>query len=655
MAEAQAIPALTGAAADSARSGIAPLDALRQVVERVDQEFVTALSVGPRLPHELAAVIGRTVPEAGVTLPQTLALCAAVAVAYVATRSLLAGKRRLAGQARSALAGMAGLAGLEALALLAAALVGRVLLVRGLGVAPGLEILPREAVIALIRWLMALTLVVTLFQPQLRRFRLAGVDDVGARKAVWRFAPLFAIAHLHAVLLAAALRGGLSPTSAKLMSCLVALGLTLAAIQVFASLGRHGMRMGPRFLAMALCVLAFVFWVWGWIGETFALYHGAVGTIVVLLVAVALDRAVAVSIRDSRQPAEMRRLFVLRVLIDSLAAALISRIGVEFWLVDAFGWLPAASGQAFGYRLTFASLVFVLGAACVALVHVWTEAALTPGETPGSLQERDARLARLSTVLPIIRATTITLIIAVFSLVGLSALGVDITPLMAGAGIVGLAISFGSQALVKDVVSGVFHIVDDVFRIGESVEVGARRGLVEQINLRSVRLREEDGRLHTIPLGELGAVTNHSRKLMRMSVSVALDATPDRDDIVLFTRRAAAALRSEPLLRQAIVGDIAVKLNEPEEEIPGSLVFAFNIGAASADRAQPLIRRLIEEAIDDGDVAGMLRSVAIATDDLSSAAPPPANAAAATAGQASATTADRVPEMSPAPIPRVIP
>lgn len=624
-------PAAQAAAAPAAEglgSGIGPLDALRRLVELADREIVSAVTTAPRLPGEVAGVVVRALPEAPLVLAQTLLVCAAVALAYVGTRLMLAGRRRRAGAARSALAGMAGLAGLEVLALLAAAITGRVLLVRGLGILPGSEALPRDMVIALVRWLMGLTLLFILFQPDLRRFRLARVDDAGARKAVRRFALLFALAHLHTVLLAAAQRAGLSADSAKLISCLVAALLTAGAVQLFASLGRHGTGAAPRAVAIALSLLALAFWIWGWIDGGFALYHGAVGTMVVLLVALSLDRAIAVSIRDSRQPAEMRRLFVLRVLIDSLAVVTILRIGLEFWLVDAFGWLPAESGRLFGYRLTFASILVVLGATGAAIVHVWTEAALMPGASEGTIQERDARLARLSTVLPILRATTITLICVVFSLVALSALGVDIIPLMAGAGIVGLAISFGSQALVKDVVSGVFHIVDDVFRIGESVEVGSRRGTVEQINLRSVRLREEDGRLHTIPLGELGAVTNHSRKLMRMSISVALDRTPDRDDIVLFTRQAAAALRSEPAIRQAIVGDIAVKLDtpepdaEPEQGARGALVFTFSIGAAAAERARALIRRLIEEAIDELAVAGLLREVAIATDDLSSAAAP---------------------------------
>lgn len=614
-------PVPSAAAAESVNSGIAPFDAVRRLVETVDREIVTALTILPGLPGELSAVAERGWPEAAATLPRTLGVCLVVALIFVLARTALAPARRRAGTMRSALAGMAGLAGLEILALLAGALAGRVLLVRGLGILPGDEALPRDMVIALVRWLMGLTLLIILFQPAVKRLRLARVDDEGARTAVRRFAILLAIAHLHAVLLASAQRAGLSGEAAKLISGLVAAALTAGAIRVFVSLGRHGIGSGPKLLAIGLSLLALVFWLWGWVSGGFALYRGTVGTIVVLLLALALDRAVAVSIRDSRQPAEMRQLFVLRVVIDSLAAVMILRIGFEFWLVGAFGWLPADGGQMLGYRLNFASLVFVMGAACAALVHVWTEAALTPTEAAGAAQERDARLARLSTVLPMLRATTITLIAVVFSLVGLSALGVDITPLMAGAGIVGLAISFGSQALVKDIVSGVFHIVDDVFRIGESVEFGDRRGLVEEINLRSIRLREEDGRLHTLPLGELGAVTNHSRQLVRLSVTVALDRTPDRNDLMLFTRQAADALRSEPPIRQAIVGDIGVKLNEPSEGDSASLVFSFSIGAASAERGRVLIQRLVEEAIDELAIPGIRRSVTVTTAPLSSAVP----------------------------------
>jgi small-conductance mechanosensitive channel len=615
------VPPAAGAAGESVNSGIAPFDAVRRLVETVDREIVTALTILPGLPGELAAVAERGWPEAAATLPRTFGVCLVVALAYAATRIVLAPARHRVGTMRSALGGMAGLAGLELLALLAGALAGRVLLVRGLGILPGAEALPRDMVIALVRWLMGLTLLIILFQPATKRLRLARVDDDGARKAVRRFAILLAIAHLHAVVLASAQRAGLSGEAAKLISGLVAAALTAGVVQVFVSLGRHGIGAGARLLAIGLSLLALIFWLWGWVSGAFALYRGAVGTIVVMLMALALDRAVAVSIRDSRQPAEMRQLFVLRVVIDSLAAVMILRIGFEFWLVGAFGWLPADGGQMLDYRLNFASIVFVMGAACAALVHVWTEAALTPTEAAGTAQEQDARLARLSTVLPILRASTITLIAVVFSLVGLSALGVDITPLMAGAGIVGLAISFGSQALVKDIVSGVFHIVDDVFRIGESVEFGDRRGLVEEINLRSIRLREEDGRLHTLPLGELGAVTNHSRKLVRLSVTVALDRTPDRNDVMMFTRQAAAALRSEPAIRQAIVGDIGAKLNESSEGDSASLVLSFNIGAASAERGRVLIQRLVEEAIDELAIPGIRRSVTVTTDALSSAVP----------------------------------
>jgi small-conductance mechanosensitive channel len=102
-------------------------------------------------------------------------------------------------------------------------------------------------------------------------------------------------------------------------------------------------------------------------------------------------------------------------------------------------------------------------------------------------------------------------LVTIFVLTALSALGVDIKPLLAGAGIVGLAIGFGSQTLVKDIISGVFYLVDDAFRIGDYVDTGKVRGTVEHISVRSLRLRHSRGMVLTIPFSQLGAVTNFSR------------------------------------------------------------------------------------------------------------------------------------------------
>ncbi|MEM1401494.1 MAG: mechanosensitive ion channel family protein, partial [Pseudomonadota bacterium] len=119
--------------------------------------------------------------------------------------------------------------------------------------------------------------------------------------------------------------------------------------------------------------------------------------------------------------------------------------------------------------------------------------------------------SRLSTLLPVLRGTALGAIATMAVLAILGELGVNIAPLLAGAGIIGLAIGFGAQTLVKDVVSGVFFLIDDAFRVGEYIDVGDVMGTVEKISIRSLRLRHHLGALHTVPYGEIAKLTNFSR------------------------------------------------------------------------------------------------------------------------------------------------
>ncbi len=105
----------------------------------------------------------------------------------------------------------------------------------------------------------------------------------------------------------------------------------------------------------------------------------------------------------------------------------------------------------------------------------------------------------MATILPLVRVTVQVTIVTITVLLALSQLGVNITPLLAGAGVVGLAIGFGAQTLVKDVVSGVFFLMDDAFRVGEFVDVGGTLGTVEKISVRSFQLRGARGPVHVVP------------------------------------------------------------------------------------------------------------------------------------------------------------
>jgi moderate conductance mechanosensitive channel len=138
--------------------------------------------------------------------------------------------------------------------------------------------------------------------------------------------------------------------------------------------------------------------------------------------------------------------------------------------------------------------------------------------------------SRLGTLLPLVRSIAIGLIVAMAAMVLLSRLGVDIAPLFAGAGVVGLAIGFGAQTLIRDMFSGGFFLFDDAFRKGEYVELGDIRGTVEKISLRSFQLRHHNGALHTVPFGDIKNLTNYSRDwvIMKLPLRVTYDTDVEK-------------------------------------------------------------------------------------------------------------------------------
>jgi len=141
----------------------------------------------------------------------------------------------------------------------------------------------------------------------------------------------------------------------------------------------------------------------------------------------------------------------------------------------------------------------------------------------------DPQQARIRTLLPILKNITFAVILILAILTILSSIGVQIGPLIAGAGVVGVAVGFGAQTVVKDVISGVFYLLDDAFRVGEYISSGKYMGTVESFSLRSIKLRHHRGPLFTIPFGELGAVQNQSRDwtIDKFNITVGYDTDLD--------------------------------------------------------------------------------------------------------------------------------
>ena len=167
--------------------------------------------------------------------------------------------------------------------------------------------------------------------------------------------------------------------------------------------------------------------------------------------------------------------------------------------------------------------------------------------------EEARRRARIRTLLPIGRNIMQIVLLLVAILMVLSSLGVQIAPLVAGAGVVGVAIGFGAQTLVKDIVAGMFYLLDDAFRIGEYVIAGSYKGTVESFSLRSIKLRHHRGPLFTVPFGELGAIQNASRDWVIVKMSFRVPFDTDLVKLKKVIKQVSAQIMEDPELAAGIL------------------------------------------------------------------------------------------------------
>jgi small-conductance mechanosensitive channel len=231
----------------------------------------------------------------------------------------------------------------------------------------------------------------------------------------------------------------------------------------------------------------------------------------------------------------------------------------------------------------------VLGAIIVALVAdvLWQSAkalidrTIAQVQDPGEPDTDEARhRARLRTLLPILRNVLFIVVVVMAVLMVLTAMGVQIGPLIAGAGVVGVAVGFGAQTLIKDVISGVFYLLDDAFRIGEYIQSGNYKGTVESFSLRSVKLRHHRGPLYTVPFGSLGAIRNESRDWVIDKLSVGVTYDTDLDKARKLIKQVGKDLAADPEFAPHILepmkmqgveefGDYAIQLRMKMMTKPG--------------------------------------------------------------------------------------
>lgn len=248
-----------------------------------------------------------------------------------------------------------------------------------------------------------------------------------------------------------------------------------------------------------------------------------------------------------------RYLPLLRQVVSVLIAVMGFVALLEVWGVNALVWFY---GGQIGGRVV--SAVVTIGVAALAAAAVW--------EGSNALMDRQlalltrnahfARAARLRTFQPMLRTTLLCVIVAVVGLTALSEIGVNVAPLLAGAGIVGIAIGFGSQKLVQDVITGLFLLLENTVQVGDNVTVSGLSGVVENVSIRTIRLRAGDGAVHIIPFSAVTTITNASRGAGNAAVSVNVAYKEDTDRAGQILKEIVAEMRGEPEFRQAIRSDL---------------------------------------------------------------------------------------------------
>lgn len=232
-------------------------------------------------------------------------------------------------------------------------------------------------------------------------------------------------------------------------------------------------------------------------------------------------------------PAPTRTLgYVFKGLAEHGAALMVSIVGF-FYVAGVWG-VDFADQQSWVAGLLDIAIVIFAAYIAYRAVELWIDAKRAaegdiesdePGGDPGG-----HGASRLVTLLPILRNFLLITIVVIAGMIALAELGINIAPLFAGAGVVGLAIGFGAQTLVRDIFSGAFFLMDDAFRKGEYIDIGSAKGTVEKISIRSFQLRHHRGALNTVPFGEIRQLTNFSRDwvMMKLPLRVTYDTDPEK-------------------------------------------------------------------------------------------------------------------------------
>ena len=460
-----------------------------------------------------------------------------------------------------------------------------------LGLGPAAEPVARALILATIAVQAVLLVARAVLTPRMPPLRLLPIgDETAAYLYVWikRFSYLALYAYFGLQPNVLRIPGQILRGLMHLVGLVVALMLVIFVLQnretVASWLRGQTAATGPvrgafgavrRFLAsvwhlLAIAYLAGTYVVWSLHipGGLELMARGAVITTVLLAfgrqLAQGVERLLGSSFAvgadlEQRYPALQTRvnryLTILQRFSVGFVYVLIALVIMQIWGIDLIGWVSASLGTVLGAQLVN------VGVLLVTMFLIWELSSAGIEHYLEALDDTGARIersGRARTLLPLLRTALVVIIAIVLLLHTMSVMGLDLAPLLATAGVIGIAIGFGSQKLVQDVINGMFILFQDTISVGDYVEVGGHGGTVERMSVRTLELRDFNGVVHTIPFSEITTVKNWAKGFGYALLEISVAYREDADEVMEVLRQIGAELEADPQVGQFMLEPIDI-------------------------------------------------------------------------------------------------
>ena len=404
-----------------------------------------------------------------------------------------------------------------------------------------------------------------LMRPGSPRFRILPLTPTAARPLSQLFGLVFALGVLGPSLLPLLVHNGMAHLTARCLGLFFVTALTISALITVRALARAliepvqptGQQIVASLATFAVLAVGLT-WAWSIVVGKFVIFWSLLNSVGIVATLIMIDVLLGLTTTEERR----KRACLIRG-IFRFASVIVAALWIGHIWFASHGALPWAEWHAVSLAIMSGGATLFVGFLIWQITNFWAETALGMNRIIDPTQVEDDEMlepaSRLATFFPMARVLIGITILLIAVMVALSNLGVNVAPLLAGAGVFGLAISFGSQSLIKDILSGVFFMADDAFRVGEYIDTGRLKGTVEQISLRSLRLRHQNGQVHTIPYGQLQSITNFSRDWATMKFTLRIDPSSDLEQVRKVVKKVGIAMMEDPELGKELLQPVKLQ------------------------------------------------------------------------------------------------